>query len=72
MAPAGSLHPQIDVDLNAVQGKILCGEYRPDANDQPEPLLELKTNNFSNFSQVTSSWLSLSPRFRRPTGRPDS
>jgi len=34
MASAGSLHPQVDVDLIAVQDEILCGEYRPALNDQ--------------------------------------
>jgi hypothetical protein len=38
MASAGVLHPQVNVDLDAVKDKIIRGKYRPDANDQPEPL----------------------------------
>jgi hypothetical protein len=38
MASAGLRHPQVDVDLDAVKDKIMRGEYRPDANDQTQPL----------------------------------
>jgi hypothetical protein len=34
MAFAGLLHPQVNVDFDAVKDKILRREYRPDANDQ--------------------------------------
>jgi hypothetical protein len=38
MACCGLLHPQVNVDLDAVEDKIKCGKYRPDASDQPQPL----------------------------------
>ena len=47
-----SLHPQVDVALNAaVWDKISWGEYRPNANDQPEPL-EYYDNIISPISEV--------------------
>jgi hypothetical protein len=38
MAFAGLLHPQVNVDFDAVKDKILRREYRPDANDQTQSL----------------------------------
>lgn len=43
MASAGLLHPQVNVDLDAVEDEIIMrGEYRPDANDQSQPLHTVK------------------------------
>ena len=38
MASAGLLHPQVHVDMDAVENRISNGGYQPDANDQPQPL----------------------------------
>jgi hypothetical protein len=34
MAPAGSLHPQVDVNLDEIRENVDAGEYRPTPNDQ--------------------------------------
>ena len=42
MSPPGLLHPQVNVDFDAVEDKIVRREYRPDANDHPQPLRMVK------------------------------
>jgi hypothetical protein len=50
MASAGLLHPQVNVDFNAVEDQIMRGEYRPDANDQPLQTLK------AIISRISEVW----------------
>jgi hypothetical protein len=52
MAFAGLLHPQVNVDFDAVNDKILRREYRPDANYQTQSLHTVK----ATISQLFEVW----------------
>jgi hypothetical protein len=47
MAPVGLLHPQVDVDFDAVKTRISCGEYRPDINDLSLQTVDAITSRIS-------------------------
>ncbi|KAF8490351.1 hypothetical protein F5888DRAFT_1129431 [Russula emetica] len=50
-SPSDLTLTKVDIDLDAVENKMMRGEYRPDANDQPQPLRTVKTT-ISSISEV--------------------
>jgi hypothetical protein len=57
MAPVDLLHPQVNADFDAVEDTIMRPGYRPNPNDQPQPLQLVK----SVIPSIYEVWPELSP-----------